>query len=276
MNAVSAVRKLYFDGARRWPKIKLSFDAFEAHCHRVFDLEQGDEIAREAADLYLCCACIAADREALRCFESEGLEVARAAISRVNRESDFVQEVLQDVWDKLLLGPRAKVKQYTGRGPLKGWIRVAATRAALDRCRSRGLRARREVELSERLAGYDPNQSPELFAIKARYGPAFQQAIRSAVAALAAQDRNVLRMHVVGRCSIDEIGRAYNVHRATAARWLDRSRVAIHDAVRRELCCDSYKLTESEFKSLAHLLGGELELHLTTHSRQYETLAAHG
>jgi RNA polymerase sigma-70 factor (ECF subfamily) len=101
---------------------------------------------------------------------------------------------------------------------------------------------------------------------KARFGGAFQKALRDAVAALSAQERNVLRMHVTGQCSIDEIGRAYNVHRATAARWLDRSRARIYETVRQELCGRRNNLTASEFKSLATLMGSELELNLTGNS----------
>lgn len=261
MDAVATVRRLYEQGALRWPRIALDFVVFEKYCSRVFDSQLPVDTTREASDLYLCCACMESNAEALRIIESEGLEVARAAIARVNRERDFVQEVLQEVWDRLLLGPDAKIRQYSGRGPLLGWIRVAATRAALDRVRSRGARAKREVELSEQLAAHAPN--PESFLTQAHYGPAFQVAIKRAVAALSPRERNVLRMHVTGGCGIDEIGRAYNKHRATAARWLDAARVRIYDSVRAELCTPRSKLTESEFKSLAHLLKSQLELHLS-------------
>jgi RNA polymerase sigma-70 factor (ECF subfamily) len=274
MTAATTVRQLFSDGGRRWPKVVLSFDAFEEHCGRVCAGGQAIESVREPADLYLCCACIAGDVEALRSLESEALEVARAAISRINRDRDFVQEALQEVWDKLLLGNHAKILQYSGRGPLKGWIRVAATRVALDRCRSRGIRAAREVELSEQLAAQGAN--PESFLTKARYGAVFQEAIRRAVSALATQERNVLRMHVSGGCSIDEIGRAYNVHRATAARWLDRSRSRIYESVRQELCAERARLTESEFRSLAHSLGSQLELQLSGYSRSSGVESTHG
>jgi IS30 family transposase len=70
-------------------------------------------------------------------------------------------------------------------------------------------------------------------------------------------------MHLSGHCSIDEIGRAYNVHRATAARWLDRARAQLHESVRQELCIRQDKLTASEFKSLAAMMGDELALSLT-------------
>lgn len=270
MSREDAVQQMFREGQRKWPLVKLGFETFSGHCSRVLGVsEEEDDLPREAADLYLCCACAEAQPDALRAFESEGMGVAKAAIARINREADFVQDTLQEVWDKLLLGSGARVKQYAGRGPLKAWVRVTATRVALDRNRARGRLAERHIELSEQLVAQ--NTSPEAQLTKARYGPAFTRALREAVAALSAQERNVLRMHVSGRCSIDEIGRAYNVHRATAARWLDRARAQVHESVRQELCVRQDKLTASEFKSLAGLMGSELELSLTGVSSQIPT-----
>jgi RNA polymerase sigma-70 factor (ECF subfamily) len=252
---------MYLEGRRRWPLVALTFDAFEGHCRRVLPAEGSDDAAREGAALYLCCACAAGDREALLVFEREVKDVASSAIARVDRGTDFVQETLQEVWDKLLVGPSAKVADYSGRGPLQAWVRVTATRAALDRCRARGALFARRTELSDRLAAVGPN--PELVLIRARYGRAFQKALRAAVAALSGQERNVLRMHVLGQCSIDEIGRAYDVHRATAARWLERIRTRIYEAVRRDLSGRHTELSDSEFRSLARMMGSELELSLS-------------
>jgi RNA polymerase sigma-70 factor (ECF subfamily) len=267
MNREDAVRQMFREGQRKWPLVKLGFEAFVGHCQRVLEASEAEaELPREAADLYLCCACVEAQPEALRAFEDEGMGVAKAAIARINRETDFVQDTLQEVWDKLLLGSEARVKQYAGRGPLKAWVRVTATRVALDRLRARGRLAGRQVELSEQLVAH--GMSPEAQLTKARFGPAFAQALRDAISALSTQERNVLRMHVSGHCSIDEIGRAYNVHRATAARWLDRARAKLHESVREELCVRQDKLTASEFKSLAAMMGSELELSLSGVSTQ--------
>lgn len=267
MSREDAVRQMFREGQRRWPRVKLGFEEFFGHCARVLGgSEEEAELPREAADLYLCCACVEAQPEALRAFESEGLGVAKAAITRINRADDFVQDTLQEVWDKLLLGSEPKVKQYAGRGPLKAWVRVTATRVALDCQRARGRLLERQVELSEQLAVR--GLSPEVLLTRARFGPAFTRALHDAVAALSAQERNVLRMHVSGHCSIDEIGRAYSVHRATAARWLDRARAKLHESVRQELCIRQDKLTASEFKSLAAMMGSELELSLSGFSSQ--------
>jgi RNA polymerase sigma-70 factor, ECF subfamily len=266
MSSEDAVRQMFLEGQRKWPLVKLGFDVFFGHCSRVLEPSDVGAPLREAADLYLCCACAQAQPEALRLFESEGSGVAKAAIARIDRSADFVQDTLQEVWDRLLLGAEAKVRLYSGRGPLKAWVRVAATRVALDRHRARNRFAVRHIELTDRLAA--PCGSPEAALLKARFGHAFQQALRDAVSGLSRQERNVLRMHVAGQCSIDEIGRAYNVHRATAARWLDRTRTRIYDEVRQELCVKRANLTVSEFKSLATMMGNELELSLTRSSER--------
>jgi RNA polymerase sigma-70 factor, ECF subfamily len=259
-----AVRQMFLEGQRKWPLVKLGFDVFFGHCSRVLPLSAADA-PREAADLYLCCACAEAQPEALRLFESEGSGVAKAAIARVDRSADFVQDTLQEVWDRLLLGAEPKVRLYSGSGPLKAWLRVAATRVALDRKRAMRF-AGHHIELTDRLAA--PGGSPEAVLLKSRFGDAFQQALSDAVSGLSRQERNVLRMHIAGHCSIDEIGRAYNVHRATAARWLERTRARIYDEVRQELCVKRANLTASEFKSLATVMGAELELSFSRSSER--------
>ena len=251
------IRAMFVAGQSKWPALSVSFETFAEHCSRV--LTEGESLPLEPADLYLCCACTAARPEALQLFETEGKTVAEAAIRRIDDRDDFVRDALQELWNKLLLGEQARVRSYSGRGPLSAWVRVAATRVALDRRRAYQRSAHRQVELTERLAATEVNLEASL--LKARFGQAFQAALRASVADLSEQERNVLRMHVVGRCSIDEIGLAYGAHRATAARWIERARGKIYQDVRRELCAE-HKLTASEFHSLATLIGAELELSL--------------
>ncbi len=259
MNA-ETVRQCYRDGLERWPSLTLAFESFADYWQTLFDV--GDEIApSEGGDLVLCCACLAGDPEALRLFERETLHIARAAIAHVRREREFLQETQQEVWDKLFRRPNPKIAKYKGRGSLQAWIRVTASRAAVDRCRALGVTTTRETELTERLAALSPGV--EILLSRARYGAAFQSALQKAVAALSPQDRNALRMHVCGHCSIDEIGRAYGVHRATAARWLERARSAIREGVRGHLLRGGIKLTDSEYSSIARGIASELELGLS-------------
>jgi len=256
--SVGAIERMFEDGLRRFPGVGLSFALFARHCGELF---AADGAAREGADLFLCCACMHGDPVALEAFEREVTPVVRAAVARVCREREFVDETLQEVWTKLLCGPTAKVRKYGGLGPLQAWARVAATRVALDRCRARGLAIARQVELNDMIAA--PERSAELALARARYGELFQRALRDAVAGLPLRERNALYMHVCGQCSIDDIGRTYGVHRATAARWLERARTAIVAGVRACLRDRDVKLTDSEFVSVARGLTSVLELRLT-------------
>jgi len=262
MELAEAAQQMFSEGQRRWPRVTLDFATFQSHCQRMLQPQNiGESEALFGADLYLCCACARGDREALREFQRECSGVARAAIERIRRDPEFLQEVLQELWEKLLVGPRARVLEYSGRGPLQAWVRVSAARAALDRCRSQKLAATRQSDLVEELAS--EALTPELSLKRARHANGFREALRSAVAALSKQERCVLRMHVIGRCSIDQIGRAYQVHRATAARWLERARDSIFEHACRQLSLQNSRMTESEFKSLARALGSELDLSLS-------------
>jgi len=251
------IGELHRAGQRRWPSLSVPLETFAEHCRRVLDAEHAIDL--EAGELFLCCACLAGQVAAIEAFESAHVAVAEAAIRRIDGDDDFVRDSLQDLWKRLLLGSEAKLRSYSARGPLPAWVRVAATRVALDRRRADKRHAKREVALPDSLVA--PEVSAEVKVLRARFGEAFQVALRQAVAGLSERDRNVLRMHVVGRCSIDEIGVAYGVHRATAARWIERARSSIYDQVRSELCAGN-KLTVSEFRSLATLLGTEVELSL--------------
>jgi RNA polymerase sigma-70 factor (ECF subfamily) len=252
---------MYGHGQHRWPSVALDLEVFRHHCEKVLGPHPSPEAEQFGADLYLCCACAARNPEATLTFERETSRVARAAIGRVNRDQEFVEETLRELWDKLLFAHDAKVGEYSARGPLQAWTRVAAARTAIDRSRAKRAGWARQVDLSERFGG--GTSGPESYLTKARYAAAFQRALQHAIGELSAQDRNLLRMHVLDRCSVGQIGRAYGVHRATAARWLERARASVLESVRKQLCRGRATLTDSELFSIAHLMGTELELTLS-------------
>src|SRR5579871_2427110 len=107
---------MYEEGRSRWPRVAVGFDAFRAHCEGVVGETPDAEAQCHGADLYLGCGCAVKDRIAMESMEREGADVARAAISRVNREPEFVRETTQVVWEQLLAGSRPKIAAYSGRG----------------------------------------------------------------------------------------------------------------------------------------------------------------
>lgn len=262
MTADCAVQQIYQQGRLQWPSIALSADAFDGYMARISDGKGASTQMRvHAADLYLCCACAQGDAGAARLFQREAQAVVHDAISRVCRDHDFISETLQEFWKKLLVGPQARVLHYRGRGPLQAWLRVAAARLAIDRHRTERTVLGRATDLGECLA--EQELAPETTLTRARFQVPFRDALRLAVAALSNKERNLLRMHLLGRCTIDQIGRAYNVHRATAARWLEQAREHIVSYVRRDLQLKGNRLTESEFYSVARVVGTELEFEIS-------------
>lgn len=256
------MREMLFEGSLRWPSIKVTPEQYERHCEAICGMRSLEELREYAADIYLCCACAQQDPVAQQIFEREAEKAVRGAVIRVCHDGEFVRETLQELWKKLLAGPDSKVTEYSARGPLQAWLRIAAARLAIDRRRAKKVIERRETDLEDVVA--EQGFGPESSLTKVRFCEPFREALRSAIAELPKKERNLLRMHIQGRCSIDQIGRAYGVHRATAARWLEQAKMHIVRDVRTRLDVAGARLTDSEFQSVARLVGGDLELGLST------------
>jgi hypothetical protein len=135
-----------------------------------------------------------------------------------------------------------------------------AARVALDAIRSRNARKLHHADLPDRLAQTD--SSPLNDIVKSRYRDSFQRALKHAIHALPARERNLLRLQLVGRCSIDQLGRMYLVHRATAARWLENARNRVFESVRQQMKLEHH-LSDGEFDSIARGVRSQLDLSIT-------------
>jgi RNA polymerase sigma-70 factor (ECF subfamily) len=229
-------RQVYEAARQAWPAVALPFERFAAHAAQVgFSPEagSGDPAGGHAADLFLACACGHGDRNALQALEERHLAAARASLRRVDRRPEFLDDVLQELRAKLLLPPEPRILRYGGRGPLQAWIRVSASRIAIDL-----LRAARDDRAAE---PRDPDAldrvdlGPEVQLLRTAYRESFQDALSAALAALAPKDRNLLRRHLIERMTLEEIAGPYGVHPATMARRLMALREQIATAVRERL-----------------------------------------
>jgi RNA polymerase sigma-70 factor (ECF subfamily) len=97
--------------------------------------------------------------------------------------------------------------------------------------------------------------------VKARYVDEFQQAFSAALCGLSARDQTWLRQHVIDGLSIDQLGALYHVHRATAARHLQRIRVAVLAATRERLG-SRLQVRPSELDSILRLIRSRLHVTL--------------
>ena len=140
---------------------------------------------------------------------------------------------MQELRAKLLLPPEPRILRYGGRGPLLAWLRVAASRIAIDSLRAVRDDGLREPRDPDALAQVD--FGPEVQLLRAAYRESFQDAVSAALGGLSPKDRNLLRRHMIERMTLDEIAGPYGVHPATVARRLMALREEIASAVRKHL-----------------------------------------
>jgi len=215
----------------------------------------------DAAEIYLACGCEQADARALAHFESKFFPVIDLALAPMKLAGGIADDVRQIVRTKLFVaepGEAPKIRGYAGKGSLEGLVRVIATRAALDITR----KAKRAVPIdaAEEILAIDV--APELEIIKRRYRSHFKQAFNDAIDGLSARDRTILKLNVIDRMSIDEIGALYGVHRATAARWLEAIRDGLGEKTR-ELLRERLSLEPSELESVVRVVQSQVSVTLS-------------
>ncbi|HUJ58810.1 MAG TPA: sigma-70 family RNA polymerase sigma factor [Kofleriaceae bacterium] len=245
----------YARGRAAWPDIAVDPAVFAAHVAHL------DLPSEPHADLYLACACAHDDPGALATFDRELLGAVGKHIRRIDGSRELADEVRQLVRERLLVardGERPRIAAYAGRGPLAAWVRVTAVRVALDVQRKRGGDPAAGGSASQLAAG---ELDPEAALIRARYQRDYEAALREALGELTAKQRNLLRMHFVDGMTVERIGTAYRVHRATAARWIVELRRQLLDAIYHRLGAQ-LALGPSEFASLTAVVRSQLHVSL--------------
>jgi RNA polymerase sigma-70 factor (ECF subfamily) len=253
---------LFSKGCARWPTLQLSEQDFRAYVEPLVRLTPPEGRAKlHAEDLFLSLACaLSVPGAAMHCEKTYFSQLAQA-VAGIDPSVDFVDEALQELRQKLFIGEPAgqpKILMYAGRGPLGGWLRMAAIRAALDLQR----RQRTHQPLDETIPpDFALAQDLELDTLKAEQRQHFRSAFQLAFGELSQRDRNVLRLQWVDGLNIDEIGRLYHVHRATVARWIAAARELLLGGTRRALCA-RLKLSSSEVDQLFELIQSQLDVSL--------------
>jgi RNA polymerase sigma-70 factor (ECF subfamily) len=210
-----------------------------------------------AADLVLAAACAEQEPTAHAAFDAVLGEVDAAGAS-TRSPRDLVDDVKQLLRVQLLVAKDGKppgITGYRGKGPLRGWVRITATRELIRHQRKRARESPGDRPLDEAIGDA---RDPLLAQLKAEYRTEFASALREAIAELGAEDRTLLRQQIVDQLSIDEIGAAFGVHRATAARWLQRARGALVTATRGRLAA-RLKLSVDEVDSVIRLVQSQLD-----------------
>ncbi|PCC74059.1 RNA polymerase sigma-70 factor, ECF subfamily [Nannocystis exedens] len=261
--------------ARAWPGVSLPAVRFVAALAPRLAADRPVEAALAelcTGDLYLACACVDGDPRALAQFDRLLVPIVERAAGRRGATTSQQTELQQIVRERLLM-PRpsapeeshARIAEYSGRGSLRAWIRVVATRETL---RLLG-RPQREVPGDdEAIAALMPaDAGPEVEHLKQRYREAFKLAFREAVAALTDRERVLLRQHALDGLSIDRLADFYKVHRSTTARWVEGARRAVLEQTRRALGRRLH-VAAAELDSIMRLIDSRLDITLPTLLRE--------
>ena len=247
-----------------WPEVALDDAAFVVHLAGRFADDAGEAQVRSvrASDVYLALACARGDQVAIVRLERAYFgEIDRAAV-RTRAGAELATELKQIIRRILFVaeGTRpAAASVFSGRGDLRGWIRVTATRELI---RLVG-RDKREVKIDDD-ALFDflsPANDPELGYIRDLYRTECSDAFRTALDALPVKDRSLLRYQVLDGLTVDEIGALHGVHKATAARWLAKIRDELLERTRTEVQ-RRLGIATNEVDSILRLVHSRLDVSL--------------
>jgi RNA polymerase sigma-70 factor (ECF subfamily) len=135
-------------------------------------------------------------------------------------------------------GERPRIAEYAGRGSLRAWLRVVLARIVVDHVRTRSGREPLvgEPHDARTLAALEEGSSdPDLAYAKRFYGRELRRALERAFRSLSAPERAALRHRWVEGLSIDRIAVVHGLHRASAARRVQRAEERLGELARRDL-----------------------------------------
>lgn len=210
-------------------------------------------------DLLVAFGAAEGERSCLDVLERDFFAQLPRILGRHRLSEDDLADLSQRLRMDLVVGSGDRPKKllaYGGTGPLGGWLRAVATRTALSDLR-------KTVPPTEpfdgEIMGFATDADDTMQRLARAHAGALGDALRAAMSALPARDRNLLRMYVLDGANIDTIGRVYGVHRATVARWIGEIRVRLARDARDRMMP---RVSGSEVQSLARLCFSQLDLSL--------------
>jgi RNA polymerase sigma-70 factor (ECF subfamily) len=245
-----------------WPGVALAADEFCAYVGaRVpVTVESVEAVAAlRLEELYLACACVAGDAAALALVEARYLPLVGGALARMQLGHAGVDEVKQRLRRRVFAREGAKepkIAAYGGRGDLGAWLRAIGIRIAVKLLREEQGQPRPDEERVARVAG-DANAEMRYF--KSHYRPLFREAFADALAALPADDKELLREYYAGGLTIAEMAARRDAHRVTVSRWLDAIRHRLLERTRRGLM-QRVRVSQGECDSIMRMVQSQLDL----------------
>jgi RNA polymerase sigma-70 factor, ECF subfamily len=243
-----------------WPDVRFDPIALSGHLgrHAPPDASFDEGWARlRPIEIGLAFACGRGDDKALAHFERVFSPTIDAVLRRFRNVPTPADDLVQLLRERLFVGGgKPKILDYSGQGFLENWLRVTALRTFTDAARAA---PKRESAFPDALLEVDDGEDVELAFLKRHYRSEFKEAFEQAVVTLESGTRNLLRQSVVQRLNIDQIGALYGVHRATAARRLERAKEDLLVATRTRLM-ERLAVDRDELESIMGLIRSRLDV----------------
>jgi len=259
MDLDSAVAAQLADARHAWPTLEITAEVYARSLQATLAARSDEPAERVLAtmpiDLVLAAACSTGDAAAIAIARAELAPGLRHALARTGAPDATIDEAEQRVWIMLFVGDAAQIRQYSGRGRLRSWVRSIGVRT-IRRMLGTDAAADDDRELSELPAAL---RDPELEAMRARYAPQVRSSFAQALTALTPRQRNVLRQYHIDGLTIDQLAVLYKINRATAARWVAGARLALVTATRDRLVAE-LQLDPREVDSVIRLVRSQLSL----------------
>lgn len=247
----------------RWPTVSVDAEVFAAYVGARIEASESVEVALRGVhgpDLYLACACSRGDDQAIALLERTHRSQILAALGQVAATGHPIEDLLQIVRERLFVAvgdTGGLIAQYAGRGPLSRWLRITALRTGLNATRRKldhAVAIGPDVSaIGEALA------DPELEYFRTKYGAAFRDAFYDAIGGVSPRERTLLRLTVGDGLTVREVGRIYQIHFTTAAKWVRDARDALV-ARTRETLQTRLGITTRELDSIIALVASGIDV----------------
>ena len=250
-------------GALRWKHLVLEPQSL---CHYLRERALSREVVTPAlaGDLFLACACLNGVPGALEAFQATFMPILTATAKRFDKSGALTEELRQALSESLFVGKDERgprIADYKGRGPLSGWVRTCAKRAALRLSRTDNPeRLMTSDALAEEIAD---TCDQELVLLKSHYGELFRQELVSALSILPAKDRMLLQLHLVAGLSTTRIAKMYHLNQSSISRQLQRAASSVFALIKQRIH-SRLGVATAELESLLDLARSRIELSLSS------------
>jgi RNA polymerase sigma-70 factor (ECF subfamily) len=206
-----------------------------------------------ADELCLIVACERGDERAWEELVAQFDQTVKSAARKMSSGPEDADDLASSIWAELYGlrqdaegNKKSKLAYYSGRGSLAGWLRAVVSQLAIDQYRkdSRYVQVEetRDFEnLAEDASNHDGRgvvshtASPEEIFGEKRAAEDVTAALHSAIEALDAEDKLVLKLYYFDDLKLKDIARTFGYHEATASRKIARLHAEIRTSVEKHL-----------------------------------------